>query len=52
MVYRAIELLGQLKHLTLVGVDPEGYLEFIGTGDQWLAAENYEQNEQNNRVPF
>lgn len=35
----AYELLPRLTHLTLVGVDDEGNLEFIGTEKQWKQAE-------------
>jgi hypothetical protein len=38
----AYELVPRLTHLTLVGVDDEGELEFIGNNHQWLLAANME----------
>lgn len=38
-VMQASELLGNCRHLTLCGVDEDGNLEWIGTGQQWVNAQ-------------
>ena len=43
----AYELLPRLTHLTLVGIDDEGELEFIGTNHQWLMANKMEEEMSN-----
>ena len=40
----AYELLPKLTHLTLVGQDEDGELEFVGTAQQWNLASKMEED--------
>lgn len=35
MTFIAKDLLARLTHLTLVGIDDEGQMEWVGTDEQW-----------------
>jgi len=39
MIYNALELKLKLRHLTLVGQDEDGSLEWVGTSAQWNECE-------------
>lgn len=44
MIKEAYEILANCKNLVLGGVDDDGDLEWIGTYQQWVAAEEEKQN--------
>ena len=44
MIHTAYDLLANCRHLKLGGVDDDGNLEWIGTYQEWVAAEEEKKN--------